>query len=128
MTEKRRITPSAAWREARQLAWEHRRHLALGFVLMLIGRLAGLVLPLSPRYLIDDVIGRHRPDLLFPLAAAVAGATLLQGLTSFALSQVVSIAGQRAIAELRKEVQAHVLRLPVRYFDTTQTGVLITRV
>ena len=128
MTEKRRIHFSTAWREARQLAWEHRRHLALGFVLMLIGRVAGLVLPLSPQFLIDDVIGRGRTELLWPLAGVIAGATLLQGLTSFALSQVVSIAGQRAIAEMRKDVQAHLLRLPVRYFDSTQTGVLITRV
>jgi len=119
---------STAWREARQLAWKYRRHLAVGFVLMLINRLAGLVLPVSPRFLLDDVIGQGRGELLVPLAAVVAGATIVQGLTSFALSQVVSIAGQRAITQMRKEVQAHVLRLPVRYFDTTQTGVLITRV
>ncbi len=128
MTEKRRIHAGTAWREARALAWRYRGHLALGFLLMLVGRLAGLVLPLSPRFLLDDVIGEGRGELLIPLAAAVAGATLVQGLTSFALSQVVSVAGQRAIAEMRKDVQAHVLRLPVRYFDTTRTGVLITRV
>src|SRR5690606_39876429 len=122
MTEKRRIHFSTAWREARQLAWEHRRHLALGFVLMLIGRVAGLVLPLSPQFLIDDVIGRGRTELLWPLAGVIAGATLLQGLTSFALSQVVRIAGQRALAEMRKDVQAHLLGRPVRYFDSKQTG------
>jgi len=128
MTEKSRIQFSTAWREARQLAWEHRRHLAIGFVLMVVGRVAGLVLPLSPQFLIDDVIGKGRTELLLPLAAVVAGATVVQGLTTFALSQVVSIAGQRAIAEIRKDVHAHLLRLPVRYFDSTQTGVLITRV
>lgn len=128
MTEKRRIHAGTAWREARALAWRYRSHLALGFLLMLVGRLAGLVLPLSPRFLLDDVIGEGRGELLIPLAAAVAGATLVQGLTSFALSQVVSVAGQRAIAEMRKDVQAHVLHLPVRYFDATRTGVLITRV
>lgn len=128
MKEKSRIQFSTAWREARQLAWEHRRHLAIGFVLMVIGRVAGLVLPLSPQFLIDDVIGKGRTELLLPLAAVVAGATVVQGLTTFALSQVVSIAGQRAIAEIRKDVHAHLLRLPVQYFDSTQTGVLITRV
>lgn len=128
MTEKSRIQFSTAWREARQLAWEHRRHLAIGFVLMVVGRVAGLVLPLSPQFLIDDVVGKGRTELLLPLAAVVAGATVLQGLTTFALSQVVSIAGQRAIAEIRKDMHAHLLRLPVRYFDSTQTGVLITRV
>lgn len=127
-SETRRVRPADAWREARQLAWEHRRHLAIGFILMLISKLAGLVVPLSPRFLIDDVIGAGRGDLLLPLAAAVGAATVIQGVTSFLLSQVVSVAGQRAIAEMRKDVQAHVLRLPVRYFDTTQTGVLITRV
>ena len=128
MNDKRRIRPADAWREARQLAWEHRRHLAVGFALMLISKLAGLVVPLSPRFLIDDVIGGGRADLLLPLAAVVGTATVVQGVTGFLLSQVVSVAGQRAIAEMRKEVQAHVLRLPVRYFDTTQTGVLISRV
>lgn len=128
MNDKRRIRPADAWREARQLAWEHRRHLAVGFALMLISKLAGLVVPLSPRFLIDDVIGGGRADLLLPLAAVVGTATVVQGVTGFLLSQVVSVAGQRAIAEMRKDVQAHVLRLPVRYFDTTQTGVLISRV
>ncbi len=95
---------------------------------MVVSRLAGFVLPGSSKYLIDTVIGKHRPDLLMPLALAVAGATLLQAITSFSLSQVVSVAGQRAITNMRKRVQAHVLRLPVSYFDSTKTGIVISRV
>ncbi|HEX7051091.1 MAG TPA: ABC transporter ATP-binding protein [Longimicrobiales bacterium] len=129
MAEERKRPPlSSVWREARELAWRYRRHLSIGFVLMLVNRLAGMVLPLAPKYLIDEVINGGRLELLWPLGLAVGGATVLQAATSFSLSQVVSIAGQRAIAEMRKDVQARVLRLPLGYFDSTQTGMLITRV
>jgi subfamily B ATP-binding cassette protein MsbA len=117
-----------AWKEARTLIAEHRTSLAIGLGLMVVNRLAGLVLPTSPKILIDDIIGKYRADLLMPLAAAAAIAALIQAGTSFALSQVVSIAAQRAITEMRKRVQAHVLRLPVSYFDSTKSGVVISRV
>ncbi|MDE3151519.1 MAG: ABC transporter ATP-binding protein, partial [Gemmatimonadota bacterium] len=125
---KKPLDPRRAWREARELIREHRRSLAIGLSLMVVSRLAGFVLPGSSKYLIDTVIGKHRPDLLWPLALAVAGATVLQAITSFLLSQVVSVAGQRAITNMRKRVQAHVLRLPVSYFDSTKTGIVISRV
>src|SRR5262249_43440604 len=117
-----------AWQEARVLIGEHRTSLAIGLGLMVINRLAGLVLPGSSKVLIDQIIRKHRGDLLLPLAAATAAATLIQAGTSFALSQVVSIAAQRAITEMRKRVQAHVLRLPVSYFDSTKSGVVISRI
>jgi subfamily B ATP-binding cassette protein MsbA len=117
-----------AWQEARQLVWQHRRRLALGLVLMLVSRLAGLVLPASSKFLIDEVIGNARTELLMPLALATAAATLVDAGCSFALSQVLGVAAQRAIADMRKSIQAHVTRLPVRYFDSTQTGVLISRI
>lgn len=119
---------SRAWKETKELLGEHRGSLAVGLVLMLINRLSGIVLPYTSKYLVDDIIGKHRVDLLMPLAAIAAGATIVQGATSFALSQVVSIAAQRAITEMRKRVQAHVLRLPISYFDSTKTGALISRV
>src|SRR6267143_6402467 len=125
---KKRITPSDAWRDARELIWSHRRRLALGMLLMIINRLAGLVLPASSKYVIDDVILKHRGELLVPLALAAGGATLIQAFSSFALSQVLGVAAQRAITEMRKSVQEHVARLPVRYFDSTQTGILISRI
>jgi len=126
--KKKKIDTARAWAEARELLREHRGSLAIGMVLMLINRLAGLVLPWTSKYLIDDVIGKRHAQILMPLAAAAAGATIVQAVTGFALSQVVSIAAQRAITEMRKRVQDHVLRLPVSYFDSTKTGVLISRI
>ncbi|TMQ51699.1 MAG: ABC transporter ATP-binding protein, partial [Candidatus Eisenbacteria bacterium] len=125
---KKRVTLGSAWREAQALIAEHRKNLAIGLGLMLVSRLAGLALPVSTKWLIDDVIGKRQPDLLLPLALVVGSATLIQALASFALSQVVGVAAQRAITEMRKRVQAHVTRLPVRYFDSTQTGILISRI
>ncbi len=95
---------------------------------MVVNRLAGLVLPASSKFLIDKVLPQHRPDLLLQLALAVGLATLVQATTSFGLSQVMSIAAQRAITDLRRSVQEHMLRLPVSYFDSTKTGVLISRI
>ncbi len=95
---------------------------------MLISRLAGFVLPRSTQFLIDQVIGKNRPDLLWPVAIACAVATTVQAIASFANSQVISVAGQRAITELRRRVEEHVMRLPVSFFDATQSGVLVQRV
>jgi len=126
--KKKGVSPSAAWREARSLLWTHRRRLITGLILMLVSRLAGLVLPASSKYLIDDVVGKNRTDLL-PLIALAAGlATLVQAVTSFVLSQILGVAAQRAITDMRKRVQARVMHLPVRYFDSTQTGVLVSRI
>ncbi len=114
--------------EARALVLEHRRSLTIGMLLMLINRLVGLVLPGSSKFILDEVIGNRRADLLLPIAGIVAGSTIIQALTGFGLSQIVSVAAQGAIATMRKNVQSHVLRLPVQYFDSTKTGVLISRI
>ncbi len=119
---------AGAWPEAKHLVWTHRYRLVLGLALMLVNRLTGLVLPATSKYLVDDVIGKRHGDLLPMLALAAGAATLLQAITSFALSQVLGVAAQRAITDMRKRVQAHVARLPVRAFDATQTGVLIARI
>jgi ABC-type multidrug transport system fused ATPase/permease subunit len=108
--------------------WAHRGTLAVGFVLMLISRAAGLVLPASSKFLIDDVIGEGRAELLMPLVLAVGAATLVQAASTFGLSQVISVTAQRAITNMRRSVQEHVVRLPVSYFDSTQSGVLISRI
>ena len=102
--------------------------LALGFVLMVINRLAGFVLPYSSKFLIDDVVGKHHTEILRPLVFAVLGATLIQGLTSFSLTQLLSKAAQRLIAELREEVQKHISRLPVAFYDANKTGALVSRI
>jgi ATP-binding cassette, subfamily B, putative efflux pump len=125
---KSRNVSSEAWREARALIWAHRRRLALGLVLLVANRLTGLVLPSSSKVVVDRVIGQHHPELLVWIAVAVAAATLVQGATSFALSQVLGVAAQRAITDMRRAVQQYVLRLPTGYFDSTKTGVLISRV
>src|ERR1035437_1912036 len=126
--EKKKVNYANAWAEAKVLMYRHRGSLAIGFVLMLISRRAGLVLPASTKYLIDDVIGHHRTDLLVIIALAGGGATVVQAITSFTNSQVISVAGQRAITELRRRVEEHVMRLPVSFFDATQSGVLVQRV
>jgi subfamily B ATP-binding cassette protein MsbA len=105
-----------------------RRLLALGFFLMVINRVTGLVLPASTKFLVDDVIGKHRAALLMPLVGAVLVSTVVQGLTSFALTQTLSKAAQRLIAELRSRVQEHVGRLPLQYFDSTKVGTLVSRI
>jgi subfamily B ATP-binding cassette protein MsbA len=119
---------SNAWREARELVWQHRSRLGVGLLLMLINRLAGLVLPGSSRYIIDHVIGERRPELLGVIAAAVAAATLVSAVTSFGLSQILGVAAQRAITDMRKSLQGFALRLPIGYFDSTKTGILISRI
>jgi len=126
--KKKSVSLSAAWREARALVWAHRRRLLLGLTLMLVSRLAGLVLPASSKYLIDDVLNGGRSDLLMPIALAAGAATLVQAVTSFALGQILGVAAQRAITDMRKRVQARIMHLPVRYFDSTQTGVLVSRI
>jgi ATP-binding cassette, subfamily B, putative efflux pump len=125
--KKNKLT-TAAWKEAKALIWARKGRLALGLALMLVNRLAGLVLPATSKFLIDDVIGKHRAELLMPLAFAAGAATLVQAVSSFALSQVLGVAAQRAITDMRRRVEAHVARLPISYFDSTQAGVLISRI
>src|SRR6202521_2036522 len=114
------------------LVWElvrpRRGLLAAGFVLMAINRVASLVLPYSTRYLIDSVIIKRNVHLLKPLVLGVLLATLIQGITSFSLTQLLSKAAQRLIAELRQKVQAHIGRLPVTYYDANKSGTLVARI
>src|SRR5262245_8700477 len=125
---KKKIRWSYAWTDARELVWAHRRRLMLGAVLMVVNQAMGLVLPASTKYLIDVVIVKGRTDLLWKIALAAGSATLVQALTSFSLSQVLGVAAQRAITEMRKKVQEQISRLPISYFDSTQTGKLISRI
>src|SRR5437763_243466 len=118
----------ALWPEPRELFAPRPGLLALGLVLIAINRVAGLVLPACTRYVVDDVIGKRRVDLLLPLLGLVVGATFVQGVTSFALTQTVSKAAQRLIADLRRRVQEHVGRLPVAYYDANKTGALVSRI
>jgi subfamily B ATP-binding cassette protein MsbA len=125
--------------EKKKLAWKslpdawallkpRRGILALGFLLMVINRLAGLALPASPKFFFDDVIGKHQTHLLLPIVLIVIAATIVQGITSFTLTQLFSKSAQRMITELRKQVQAHIGRLPVSFYDSHKTGVLVSRI
>jgi ABC-type multidrug transport system fused ATPase/permease subunit len=102
--------------------------LALGFVLMVINRLSGLVAPASLKFLFDNVITRRQVQFLIPIVLAVLGATLIQGLTSYSLTQLLSKSSQRMIAELRARVQAHIGRLPIAYYDANKSGALVSRI
>ncbi|MBL8214202.1 MAG: ABC transporter ATP-binding protein [Bryobacterales bacterium] len=99
-----------------------------GLLLIVVSRVAGLVLPASTKYLVDDVIGKQRTELLTPIFLAVLGATGIQAVTSFALTQLLSKSAQKLIAEMRRRVQQHVGRLSVTYFDENKTGVLVSRI
>ncbi|HKV93984.1 MAG TPA: ABC transporter ATP-binding protein [Candidatus Angelobacter sp.] len=106
-----------------------RRWLLAGcFLLLVISRACGLVLPASTKWLIDDVIVKHQHGLLVPLVAAVLLATLVQGVISFALTQLLSKDAQRVIAEMRRRVQKHVGRLSLSYYDANKTGALVSRI
>src|SRR5437773_1331317 len=102
--------------------------LAVGFLLMAINRVSGLVLPYSTRFLIDTVIAKHHAERLRPLVILVLCATIIQGITSFSLTQLLSKAAQRLIAELRQKVQVHISRLPVAFYDSNKTGTLVSRI
>jgi ABC-type multidrug transport system fused ATPase/permease subunit len=130
---------SPAKSEKRKNAWKNlpdvwalmkprRGLLALGFLLMAVNRLAGLVLPASTKYLVDNVIGKRQIQLLTPIVLAVLAATVVQGLTSFTLTQLLSKSAQKMIAELRRQVQAHIGRLPVSFYDANKTGALVSRI
>jgi ABC-type multidrug transport system fused ATPase/permease subunit len=114
--------------EVWELIRPRRGLLAVGFVLMVINRVSGLVLPYSTKYLIDSVIIKHQNSLLKPLVFAVLLATAIQGVTSFSLTQLLSKAAQRLIAELRQKVQGHIGRLPLSFHDSTKSGALVSRI
>src|SRR5437868_12246825 len=116
------------WRDLRELIWPRRTLFIVGLLLTFVNRAASLVLPGSTKFLIDDVVGKHRQELLVPIAAAVGGAILIQAATSYTLIQLLSTSAQRLIAEMRIKVQQHIGRLPVRYYDANKTGALVSRI
>jgi len=136
-TEKDANSPSKS--EKRKNAWKNlpdvwalvkprRGLLALGFVLMAINRVSGLVLPASTKYLVDNVIGKRQMNLLTPIVLGVLAATVIQGATSFTLTQLLSKSAQKMIADLRRQVQAHIGRLPISFYDANKTGALVSRI
>jgi len=126
--KKKKVDYSNAWAEARRIIWNARWRLLIGSILLLISRLAGMVLPASTKYIGDEVFTKQNYGLIKWIALAIGISTLVQGATSFVLSQILGVAAQRAITEMRKRVQAHIERLPISYFDSTQSGQLISRI
>jgi len=102
--------------------------LVLGLALMAVNRVSGLVLPASIKYFVDLVAIKHQVSVLRPIVLAVLLATMIQGLTSFTLTQLLSKSAQKMITELRRQVQAHIGRLPVSFYDANKTGVLVSRI
>lgn len=126
--DKKKRLSVGSWDEARALMWRYRYRLTLGLAMMLVSNLATLVLPAMSRYIIDVVVPEGRAEDLLWLAGIGLAAAVVQSVTSFGLSQVLGVAAQRAITEMRKQVMTHVSKLPINYFDSTQTGVLISRI
>ncbi|PYS98938.1 MAG: ABC transporter permease [Acidobacteria bacterium] len=126
--KKKKINYSSAWAEAKRIMWGARWRLAFGSFLMLISRLAGMVLPASTKYIGDEVFTKQNYSLVKWIALAIGISTLIQGVTSFALSQILGVAAQLAITNMRMRVQSHIERLPISYFDSTQSGQLISRI
>jgi subfamily B ATP-binding cassette protein MsbA len=138
-TEQPNMTVSDGKSEKRKNAWKslpdvialikpRRGLLALGFLLMVVNRVCSLILPASTKYFVDNVVSQHQVRLLTPIVAGVLVATLIQGLTSFTLTQLLSKSAQKMITELRRKVQAHIGRLPVSFYDANKTGVLVSRI
>ncbi len=125
---KERFHAASLSRDFRELVWPRRGLLGLGLLLILVNRLAGLVLPGTTKFLIDDVVQKRNIALLTPLALIAGLAVLVQAITSFSLTQLLSKAAQRLIADLRIRVQKHVGRLPIRYYDANKTGALLSRI
>ncbi len=126
--QKKKINYSSAWVEARRIVWNARWRLFFGSILMLISRAASMVLPASTKYIGDEVFTNRRYDIIKWIALAIGISTLVQAVTGFALSQILGVAAQHAITKMRMRVQQHIERLPVSYFDSTQSGQLISRI
>jgi ABC-type multidrug transport system fused ATPase/permease subunit len=125
---KKQLTAAQVYRDLRDLIWPRRKLFVIGLALVFINRAAGLVLPGSTKFLIDDVVQKRQQELLVPLAAAVGASVLIQAVTSFVLTQLLSTSAQRLIAEMRIRVQQHIGRLPIRYYDANKTGALVSRI
>jgi subfamily B ATP-binding cassette protein MsbA len=126
--KKKKVNYASAWAEAKKIIWGARWRLLFGSVLMLVSRLSGMVLPASMKYIGDEVFTNRNYSLLKWIALVIGVSTLVQGVTGFALSQILGVAAQRAITDMRKNVQKHIERLPISYFDSVQSGQLISRI
>ncbi|HEY8078270.1 MAG TPA: ABC transporter ATP-binding protein, partial [Labilithrix sp.] len=120
--------PRTAWELAKSVVWAQRRRLAVGLALLFVDRAAGFVVPLAPKWLLDDVIAQRRVELLPWIAAAIVGAALVQAIAVFSLTRVLGLSAERVVLRWRRRVMARVTRLPLAHLDGTQSGALASRV
>ena len=120
-----KITVNQAFKE---FIWPRRGIVSVGLVLIVISRLSSLVLPLKSKELLDEIIPNKDFDALFALILVVTGAILIQALTSFSLTRLLSVEAQLLISKLRAKVQKQVLSLPISYFDNNKSGALVSRI
>ncbi|HTX77918.1 MAG TPA: ABC transporter ATP-binding protein [Terracidiphilus sp.] len=127
---KRKVNLKKLWPQIWALVAPRKGLIVVGMVLMAVNRVAGLVLPWVSKPLMDKVLSPPHPQsgLLPAIIAAVLGATIVQAITSYSLTQLLSIAGQRLIADMRRDVQRHVGLLPVAYYDENRAGTLVARI
>ena len=128
MSRKRKITGASLRNAFHDIIWPRRKLILLGIFLILINRLSGLVLPASTKYLVDEVLVQGQLDLLFKLLGLLTIAISIQAGTAFLLTLLLSVEAQRLIANLRTQVQKHVLQLPIRTFNDSKTGELVSRI
>ena len=128
MAKRTKVTGNSLRHAFREIIWPRRKLIALGLLLIFLNRISGLVLPASTKYLIDDVLGQAQFDLLFRLLGLLVVAVIVQAATAYLLTLLLSVEAQHLIAQLRAQVQRHVLTLPVRFFDSVKTGELVERI
>src|SRR3989337_823430 len=110
------------------IIWPRKNLLFVGLFLIVISRVSGLILPWSSKYLVDEVIANRNIEMLKILVAAVVGAIIVQAVTSYLLTKILSVEAQHLISVLRAKVQKQLLRLPVRFFDNNKSGALVSRI
>lgn len=127
-TLKKQVSLASVRRAFWTIVWPRRKLILVGLLLVGVNRLCGLVLPASTKYLIDNVIAKHDTVMLRKLIGIVFVAILVQAGTGFLLTRLMSIEAQRLISILRADIQRHIIRLPISYFDSTKTGALVSRI
>ena len=123
--EKNKVNVMQAFKE---FIWPRKGIVSVGLVLIVISRLASLVLPLKSKELLDEIIPNKDLDALISMVLIVSGAILIQAITSFALTRLLSVEAQLLISKLRAKVQKQVLSLPISYFDNNKSGALVSRI
>jgi ABC-type multidrug transport system fused ATPase/permease subunit len=112
----------------RTIVWPRRAVIFIGLVLIVVSRLSSLVLPGAAKYLMDEVVVKGDLNLLKIILIAVVGSIIIQAITSFMLTKLLSVEAQHLISELRAQVQKQILRLPTRFFDNAKSGELVSRI